>query len=81
VSTKAQHSRRYAKLPRLLQQLRDEAGLTQRQLAARLGKPQSWVYKSEAAIRRVDAVEFIEWAEACEVNVDEAFRRLRRLVR
>jgi transcriptional regulator with XRE-family HTH domain len=38
---------------------RRAAGLTQQQLAARLGKPQSFVSKYERRDRRLDLVEFV----------------------
>jgi transcriptional regulator with XRE-family HTH domain len=47
--------------------MRENAGLTQRELAAKLKKPQSWVYKCESANRRVDVAEFCEWCKACGV--------------
>ena len=43
---------------------RDEAGLTQRQAAHRLGRSQSFVAKSESGERRVDVVEMVEFAKA-----------------
>lgn len=47
-----------------LRALRAEAGLTQQELADRLGKPQSYVAKTEVAERRIDVVEFVAWLEA-----------------
>lgn len=41
-----------------LVELRRAAGLTQRDLAARLGRPQSYVAKSERFERRLDPAEF-----------------------
>ncbi|WP_240633804.1 helix-turn-helix domain-containing protein [Caulobacter flavus] len=43
---------------------RKEAGLTQRELADRLGKPRSFVSKIEGRERRIDVVEFIAIAKA-----------------
>ena len=63
-------------LPPLLRALREEAGLTQRELGGRLGKPQSWVYNCETANRRVDVTEFVAWANACGVDPQDAFARL-----
>ena len=77
MSTKAQHRARYRPVPDLLRKLREEAGLTQRARGDRLGVPQSWVYKCEVAIRRVDVAEFADWAEACDVEAVEAMRMLR----
>lgn len=44
--------------------LRRAAGLSQRALAERLGKPQSYVHKTEAFDRRMDPAEFWRWATA-----------------
>jgi transcriptional regulator with XRE-family HTH domain len=76
MGTKAQHDPGYWRLPPLLRALREEAGLTQRELGDRLEKPQSWVYNSETANRRVDVTEFIAWAKACEVDPLAAMARL-----
>lgn len=42
--------------------------LTQTQLAAKLGRPQSFVSKYERADRRLDVVEFLEVARALDVD-------------
>lgn len=41
---------------------RKEAGLTQQELANRLGRPQSYIAKVEGGERRLDVIELIEWA-------------------
>lgn len=74
--TKPQHARRYANVPTLLRELRNEAGFTQRELAKRLREPQSWVYKCETGIRRVDVAEFLDWCRACGIQPEKALRRL-----
>lgn len=76
MATKAQHDPCYGRLLPLLRALREEAGLTQRQLGERLGKPQSWVYNCETANRRVDVVEFVSWARACDADPLAALGRL-----
>ncbi len=76
MATKAQHGRAYRALPPLLRALREEAGLTQRELGDRLGKPQSWVYNCETANRRVDVTEFIARARACGADPLAALARL-----
>jgi transcriptional regulator with XRE-family HTH domain len=48
-----------------LRQVRIDAGLTQADLAQRLGKPQSYVAKVETQERRLDVVEFVRWAVSC----------------
>jgi transcriptional regulator with XRE-family HTH domain len=75
MATKSQHATLYQRLPRFLRDLREEAGLTQRELGKRLKKPQSWVYNCETANRRVDVTEFIVWARACSVDEQDAFAR------
>jgi len=76
MATKAQQQLAYQRLPRFLRALREEAELTQRDLAQRLKKAQSWVYNCETANRRVDVTEFIAWATACDVDPQIAFGRL-----
>lgn len=73
--TKPQHSRRYARVPSVLRHLREEAGLTQRQLAEGVDQPQSWVHKSETGTRRVDVAEFCDWCAACGVNPMAGIKR------
>jgi hypothetical protein len=75
MATKSQHAGKYRPLLRFLRVLREEAGLTQRELGRRMKKPQSWVYNCETANRRVDVTEFIEWAKCCDVDPIEAFAR------
>lgn len=55
---------RYEKFRALLVEARREAGLTQEEVALRLGRPQSFVWKVENGVRRVDVVEFLEIARA-----------------
>lgn len=74
--SKAQHAGRYRMIPILLKKLREDANLTQRQLGANLGCPQSWVYNCETANRRVDIGEFIDWALACGVDPLDSFQKL-----
>jgi transcriptional regulator with XRE-family HTH domain len=75
MATKAQHAPAYEFVPRFLRTLREEAGLTQRELGGRLLKPQSWVHNCEVANRRVDVTELIAWATACGVAPSVAFAR------
>jgi len=65
MSIKSQQRPQYQRLMVFLKQMRKEAGLTQQELARKLRVPQSFIYKSETAIRRVDLTEFIDWSQAC----------------
>ncbi len=76
MATKSQHNLKYRVLPQFLRQMREKAGLTQREIGKKLKKPQSWVYNCETANRRVDITEFIAWARACRLDPKKAFSRL-----
>jgi transcriptional regulator with XRE-family HTH domain len=45
---------------------REARGITQLELARRLGKPQSYVSKAELGERRLDVVEFLHFIRAIE---------------
>ena len=47
---------------------RNEQGVSQRELARRLGRPPSFVNKIEQLERRLDVVEFIAIARALDLN-------------
>lgn len=76
MATKSQHNLKYRVLPRFLREMREKAGLTQREIGKKLKKPQSWVYNCETANRRVDITEFIAWARACGLDPKKAFAKL-----
>ena len=56
-------SPRYRAFLERLRSARHGAGLTQQEVAAKLGKPQSFVSKCESGERRVDVVELERFAE------------------
>jgi transcriptional regulator with XRE-family HTH domain len=64
-SSKALQAKRYRAFLVRLRQAREDAGLTQEQVARQLGRPQTWVSKCELGERRVDFVELEDWAAAC----------------
>ena len=55
---------------------RKKAGLTQRQLAAVIGKPPSFVAKVEQGERRLDIIEFIIIARALGVRETDLLRAI-----
>ncbi len=57
---KSLHSRKHRELISALKAARKAAGLTQVEVAKRLGRPQSFVAKLEACERRLDVIEFAE---------------------
>ena len=62
---KSVHTKEYKALRAELRAIREKAGLSQRDLAARLGVPHSWVAKVEAGERRIDVVELAWFFSAC----------------
>lgn len=56
---KSVHSKAQRRLTESLVKARKDAGLTQQELADRLGKHQSFVAKYENGERRLDVVEFL----------------------
>ena len=52
-----ERNREYVALRSLLRAIRKEAGVSQTELATRLGVPQSFVSKVESGERRIDIVE------------------------
>jgi transcriptional regulator with XRE-family HTH domain len=73
---KSIYSAEYQRLCGLLRQLRHEAGLTQVQVAARLGVPQSFVSKYESGERRLDVVELGHVAGVLGVSLRDVLDRL-----
>jgi transcriptional regulator with XRE-family HTH domain len=55
---------------------RARAGLTQHQLAKRLGRSQSYVATIETGQRRIDAVELIDLGEALGFDAASAIRQI-----
>lgn len=74
---KSLRSPAHVRLLQLLVAAREKAGLTQQQLATRLGKPQSFISKYEGGERRIDVIEFIAIAEALEMDASRAIRDVR----
>ena len=74
---KSLRSPAHVRLLELLVAARSKAGMTQQQLADRLGKPQSFISKYEGGERRIDVIEFIAIAEALEMDASRAIRDVR----
>jgi len=74
--TKRNQALIYRRVPRFLREMREKAGLTQRQLADRIDQDQWWVARSETGSRRVDVAEFIEFCMGCRVEPLKALSEL-----
>lgn len=66
--TKSAFSRKYARFRQLLADARRAKGLTQAELAKKLGRPQSFISKVEQGERRLDVIEFLEVTHALKVD-------------
>lgn len=73
---KSIYSAEYQRLCAVLRQLRQEAGLTQVQVAAELGVPQSFVSKYESGERRLDVIELGHVAQVLNVSLRVVLERL-----
>ena len=75
---KQRYGRRYNKLRAILKAARLEAGLTQRELSAKLRRDKNFAQVVESGERALDAVEFIEYAEKLGLDprdvIDELMR-------
>jgi len=73
------HNTRYQSLLTLLLEARVEAGLTQKELATKLGRPQSFVSKTENAERRLDVIEFMDLCRGLDTDPHELLVRLEKM--
>jgi transcriptional regulator with XRE-family HTH domain len=71
-------SARHRALIGFLTAKREAAGLTQTELAARLGEYQSFVARLESGQRRVDVIEFLKLSEALGFDAAKAIRQIGR---
>ena len=76
---KAIYSREQRRWARLLRELRDDAGLTQAELARRLRRPQSFVSRLEAGQRRLDVVELEAIAQVFGLSLSAVVARYERI--
>ena len=66
----------YRALLRSLRSNREQAGLSQAELARRLGLPQQFVSRAELGVRRIDVVEYYVIMNALGVDPAEAILAL-----
>ncbi len=71
---KSQHTLRYERLLKALRKARRDAGLTQLDVAARLGAYASYVSKCESGERRIDVVELAEFCRIYDVPLPELLK-------
>lgn len=69
--TGSTHNPDYRLLLGVLREARKQQGVSQVELATRLGNTQTFVSKCERGERRIDLVEFVEFAEALKLPPQE----------
>lgn len=73
---KSQFSDSYRLFLGVLIAARKDAGLTQSDLAARIGKKQTFISIIETGVRRVDLLEFVALARAIGAKPEDLFARV-----
>ena len=68
---KSQRTQKYERLLKTLPQARKDAGLTQLDVAERLGSYASYVSKCESGERRIDLVELAEFCRVYKVKLTD----------
>lgn len=71
------HTREYHILIRLLYSLRVNAGITQTDLAKKIGVPQSYLSKIENEERRVDVIELCKICNALDIDIEYSIKELK----
>lgn len=71
---KSVYTHEYRALCTAMKSARSTAGLTQRDLAAQLNVPHSWVAKVESGERRIDLIEFCWLMAACNGDASDLVR-------
>jgi transcriptional regulator with XRE-family HTH domain len=67
---------RHKRMMAALVEIRENAGVSQRELARRLDRAHSYVGRIETGDRRLDLPEFIEWCELLEADPVEVLQRI-----
>ncbi len=68
--TESIYTKEYRKIIKRLKKARQDAGLTQVEVAKKLNKPQSYISKIERGERRIDVIELKKFAVIYKKNLD-----------
>jgi len=77
---KSIHKPEYQALLELLRDIRNKAGLTQADLSAELGRPQSYVSDVERGVRRLDLLQLREYCRACGKDLTSFVKRFEKSI-
>lgn len=69
-------TKRYVALRSILKDARESLGLSQGQVAARIGRPQTYISDIETGVRRIDSIEFLRIAKALKLDPGEVMIRV-----
>lgn len=72
--SKTVHTKGYIALTRRIRARRLELGLTQQQLATRVGKSRTFIQKAENRDRKMDFLEAVDLLRALKIDLDDAAR-------
>lgn len=73
---KSLYSKTYSRFLKLMKRARTDSGLTQVEVAKRLGRPQSFVSKYESGERRIDVAEFLAICQVIQTDPTTIVREL-----
>ncbi|GLQ95150.1 helix-turn-helix domain-containing protein [Dyella acidisoli] len=71
VAQKSQYRAEYRAIFETLRETRLEAGLTQIDLAERLGRSQNYVSQAELGYKRLDGLQLWDWMHACSSDMEQ----------
>ncbi len=77
---KSIHSSRYAVFLKVLREARERAGLTQVQLARKIGETQTFISKCERGERRIDVIELQTFCRAFGLPLKQFVTALERAI-
>jgi transcriptional regulator with XRE-family HTH domain len=73
---KQRNSRRYGQLRAILRAAREEQGITQRQLSARLKRDKNFVQLVESGERLLDVVEYLQYCKVLRIDPRDVIGQL-----
>lgn len=72
-------TRRYEALRKILKQSRNKLGLSQAEVASRIGRPQTYISDIETGVRRIDIIEFLRLAEVLGIDPAKTIASIHRV--
>jgi transcriptional regulator with XRE-family HTH domain len=81
VAQKSHYRAEYRAIFETLRETRLEAGLTQIDLAGRLGRSQNFVSQAELGYKRLDGLQLWDWMHACGTDMEQLGRVIEAAIR